>query len=286
MSTFTLYFWLRLKWFNPHLDFYFLKENYKLNDKHGARYDDEKNVSIPVLMPNLTFLHLDDTPMTTFEEAVYVNRHGLPTMWDDYFRMDTSYSAGEKYKGSENPYIKDSLHQAEFTCSFDNIKNYPFGFQNCSFDFFLIKTTSTLFAGNITYQGSNIVGQYVIDKWFLLCGKAEEINIKGCPDCNPIAPCKVTVRMSRNLGSVIIITFAPPFLMNVINQASVYLKGDSKYDLIITVNITIMMVLASIYVSVSGSLQSTPSIKPVELYLVFNLLYPFLVLIVNVARQV
>ena len=150
----------------------------------------------------------------------------------------------------------------------------------------IFKTTSTLFAGNITYQGSNIVGQYVIDKWFLLCGKAEEINIKGCPDCNPIAPCKVTVRMSRNLGSVIIITFAPPFLMNVINQASVYLKGDSKYDLIITVNITIMMVLASIYVSVSGSLQSTPSIKPVELYLVFNLLYPFLVLIVNVARQV
>ena len=36
------------------------------------------------------------------------------------------------------------------------------------------------------------------------------------------------------------------------NQASVYLKGESKYDLIITVNISIMMVLASISVLVSA----------------------------------
>ena len=30
-STFTLYFWLRLQWFNPTLEFYFLKGNYQLN---------------------------------------------------------------------------------------------------------------------------------------------------------------------------------------------------------------------------------------------------------------
>ena len=139
-------------------------------------------------------------------------------------------------------------------------------------------------AGKLSYQGSTEVGQYIVDYWLFSC--AEEIQIGGCPDCKPISPCKVTFRMSRNLLSVIIITFVPPFLMNVMNQASVYIKGDSKYDLIITVNITIMMVLASIYLSVSGSLQSTPSIKPVELYLVSNLLYPFLVITVNVARQV
>ena len=74
--------------------------------------------------------------------------------------------------------------------------------------------------------------------------------------------------------------------MNIINQASVYLKGESKYDLIITVNITIMMVLASVYLSVSSSLPNTPNIKPVELWLLFNLTYPFFVIIVTVVIQV
>ena len=209
-STFTIYFWLRLQWFNPAMKFYFLKKNYKFNDEYATMYPEgegENPLSVAVLMPNLTFLHLDGNPLTTFEEVVYVARRNEPVMHDDYFRMDTVKSSGEMYKGSENPYIKDSLHQAEFSCSFDNIRNYPFGFQNCSFEFLLIKTSARLEAGNISYQGSTEVGQYIIDKWFLSCGEEEEIKIEGCPDCKPISPCIVTVRMSRNLLSVIIITF-------------------------------------------------------------------------------
>ena len=74
--------------------------------------------------------------------------------------------------------------------------------------------------------------------------------------------------------------------MNIINQATVYLPGESKNDLVYTMNITSMMVLASIYLSVSHSLPSTPNIKPVEIWLLFNLAYPFLVIIVNVLLQV
>ena len=53
-----------------------------------------------------------------------------------------------------------------------------------------------------------------------------------------------------------------------------------------TINITSMMVLASIYLSVSTSLPSTPTIKPVEIWLLFNLFYPFLVIIINILLQV
>ena len=49
---------------------------------------------------------------------------------------------------------------------------------------------------------------------------------------------------------------------------------------------TSLMVLASIYLSVSNSLPSSPNIKPVEIWLLFNLAYPFLVIIVNVLLQV
>ena len=82
------------------------------------------------------------------------------------------------------------------------------------------------------------------------------------------------------------VTYLPTILMNIINQATNHINGDSKYDLIITVNITSMMVLASIYLSVSTSLPKTPNIKPVEIWLLANLIYPFLVIICNIFLQV
>ena len=199
-----------------------------------------------------------------------------------------SYMYKEYYSGAENPFIKDSLHQAEFSCSVDNIRNYPFGKQNCSFNFFLIKTPAKLRSGIIHYQGQKQIGQYIIDedRWSLECGKQVEVKIQGCKDCEAISPCKVTVRMQRDIFSALIVSFLPSLLMNCINQASVYVSGDSKYDLIFTINITIMMVLASIYLSVSTSLPSTPTTKPVEQWLLFNLIYPFLVIIINVFLQV
>ena len=86
--------------------------------------------------------------------------------------------------------------------------------------------------------------------------------------------------------SVLTVSYVPAFLMNTINQASVFIKGESKYDLSLTINITIMMVLASIYLSVSNSLPETANIKPVELWLLFNLIYNFCLIITLVIMQV
>ena len=52
------------------------------------------------------------------------------------------------------------------------------------------------------------------------------------------------------------------------------------------VNITVMMVLTSVYLSVSASLPSTPAIKPVELWLLASLSYPFFIIMAAIADQV
>ena len=54
----------------------------------------------------------------------------------------------------------------------------------------------------------------------------------------------------------------------------------------ITVNITCMMVLASIYLSVSASLPITPAIKPVEFWLLLSLSYPFFIIVISILQQV
>ena len=74
--------------------------------------------------------------------------------------------------------------------------------------------------------------------------------------------------------------------MNMINQATNYITTEDKYSLIITVNITCMMVLASVYLSVSASLPTTSDIKPVELWLLVNLAFPGLVILLQVVLQV
>ena len=70
-----------------------------------------------------------------------------------------------------------------------------------------------------------------------------------------------------------------------INQATNYITTEDKYSLILQINITCMMVLASVYLSVSASLPTTSGIKPVEVWLLVNLGYPFLVILVNIAQQ-
>ena len=56
--------------------------------------------------------------------------------------------------------------------------------------------------------------------------------------------------------------------------------------MVINVNITCLLALASVYMGVASSLPSTATIKPVEFYLIYNLIYPFLTIILAVYMQV
>ena len=167
--------------------------------------------------------------------------------------------------------------QAKFVCSFDKIKLYPFGSQTCYLNlsisgpdkylskFINKKLTST----KVSYE----LGQYIINEWKMVRNPSTDtISLELC--------------MTRGFNKVFIVTYLPTLLMNLLNQAVVYIETENKYDLIITVNITCMMVLASVYLSVSSSLPSTSVIKPLEIWLLFNLIYPVVVIIANVLSQV
>ena len=122
------------------------------------------------------------------------------------------------------------------------------------------------------------MGQYLVEGW--------SKNITNMQGSNSMQVLRISVRFRQKFLSIFMVTYLPTILMNIINQATNYLSGESKYDLVITVNITSMMVLASIYLSVSTSLPSTPNIKPMETWLLVNLAYPFLVILVNIVLQV
>ena len=76
----------------------------------------------------------------------------------------------------------------------------------------------------------------------------------------------MSVKLGSNLSSIFLVSYLPTILINIINQATNYLDTD----LLITVNVTCMMVLFSVYLTVSSSLPATPGIKPIEVWLLFN----------------
>ena len=125
------------------------------------------------------------------------------------------------------------------------------------------------------YLGPSSVGQYSVKEWKIESVDSVEEGIRGV---------KVTVELGRSIGSIFTVTYLPTILMNLVNQATNYSKNN--YDLVMTVNITCMMVLASVYISVSSSLPLTAGMKYIEIWLLFNLAYPVMVIIVNIVLKV
>ena len=75
-------------------------------------------------------------------------------------------------------------------------------------------------------------------------------------------------------------------ITSLLNQATTYISMEDSHELVITVNVTCMMVLTSVYLSVSTSLPTTSNIKPVEIWLLASLAYPFVIILLNVFIQV
>ena len=90
---------------------------------------------------------------------------------------------------------------------------------------------------------------------------------------------EIKIQFSRHLSNILLVTYLPTILMNIINHATNYFIGEEFFGDAIAVNVTCMMVLASIYIAVSESLPLTSSIKYVDIWLLFSLIYPFLVVL-------
>ena len=55
----------------------------------------------------------------------------------------------------------------------------------------------------------------------------------------------------------------------------------SFFQAVITVNLTSMLVLTTMFINVSNSLPKTSYMKMVDAWLLFNLLYPFIVVLLH-----
>ena len=85
----------------------------------------------------------------------------------------------EIYEGSQSPIVIKSKKKMKFSCSFENIKQYPFGDQKCSMYFYIngVSNNLTDFTCQLYPPEPQTVGQYFVQSWDLTSDLKDDENV-------------------------------------------------------------------------------------------------------------
>ena len=76
-----------------------------------------------------------------------------------------SFKSTQNFKGKENPIRVKGYYKGTFTCTFTNIKNYPFGSESCNVIIIIVGSDehlTNLSLINLQYDGEKTVNEFQI----------------------------------------------------------------------------------------------------------------------------
>ena len=138
----------------------------------------------------------------------------------------------ELYNGEENALVLEKVYKTNFVCRFKGLSHYfPFGLEICYFRGFIKGSDSLNTQINIDKFESfaaSTVNQFKVQEWKIpTLDQAQEAGIMHYGQ-NTTAQFFVTMKLCSNLMSIFLVTYLPTILMNIINQAVVYIVSESS----------------------------------------------------------
>ena len=243
-------FILQMTWCEVRLNF--------LNLRASGRSNLETQEIEYLWVPKLVFYNTKERSKTLVDEdtSMHVERRGNFTVAKNKL----------VYKASENPLSVTRFYKTNFICNFD-MAWYPFDTQICSMNFVVSKGDQDLVelsVHSLEYSGPLDLTRYYIKKKTFL----QRIDDKG------VQMVSVDIYLGRRLLSMILTVFAPTIILNIVGHSSNYFK-EFFFEAVISLNVTVMLVLTTMFISVSESLPKTAYIKMIDIWLLFNLIKPF-----------
>ena len=92
------------------------------------------------------------------------------------------------------------------------------------------------------------------------------------------------VTLGRRLLGTLLTVFLPTLLLNVIGHSANYFKAFF-FEAIVSVNLTCMLVLTTMFINVSNQLPKTSYIKMIDIWLIFNLIVPFVEVLLHTYKD-
>ena len=172
----------------------------------------------------------------------------------------------EIFKGSENRLIMRQTYTHEFQCVY-NLHNYPFDKQTCSIDMRTSdfdSSTLKLLPKKLWMEQSVDMTLFLMEHWELVY-KNESAPEEGV---------SMTIVLRRKILSEMMGTYLPSILLMMITFATTFFK-PYFFEAALTVNLTNMLVMTTIFTSVMEKLPLTSYPKMIDFWLIFCQLVPF-----------
>ena len=250
-------FTLQLRWFDHRLSFNNLRAAPKINLIQPEQTE-------AIWFPHFVFDNTDTkkTSVIDTKSSVQVHKAGAG-------RLSGPQELENKlvYSGSDNSVVYQRYYSLLLDCQY-TLHWYPFDTQVCHLD---ITPASELEdfvqfeVESFVYEGPMDLTEYTI----------KEIDMAAVEE-----KLRVAVSIQRKLLSLVLRTFIPTMILNIIGHMSNYYK-ESNFVGLMTLNVTVTLVLTTMFLSISTNLPPTAYIKMIDVWLLFNLLKPFIDIIVN-----
>ncbi len=194
-----------------------------------------------------------------------------------YQRRNLSYLHNAYvYKGTENPIALSRVYTGKFICEYD-MSVYPFDTQKCT-AIFIMKGNSGRFI-ELVPSKADYLGPIDLPQYFVMRTRIRQLTVP--PDVNAV---EVEIAFGRRLLSTILSGYLPTFLICLVSFATNYFK-PFFFEAVVTVNLTSLLALTTLFISVTNSLPKTSYIKMMDIWLIFCLTIPFCEVMLQVSDQ-
>ena len=256
-SSFDLEFVVSAVWFDSRLAFNNLRQNKSSNTMGPSEKAD-------IWFPFFVFVNTNQKLESLVDKKALmsVEKLGKGRLADDTFTENKLL-----FKGEENPIHYERVYSETFGCDYE-MAWYPFDRQYC---YIRIQPTQELINSVellphvFDYLGPEDLRQYMV--------LAVEMRREG-------KAVVVKVTIVRMLMSIVLTTMLPTILLNLIGHMANYFKAFF-FEAIISLNVTVMLVLTTMFINVSNNLPKTAYIKMIDFWLLFNLFKPFIDIIMQ-----
>lgn len=171
------------------------------------------------------------------------------------------------FQGNQNPMTMSQDYTKDFQCEYQ-LHRYPFDTQVCSINMIVkdldVKTIQLL-PKEIFMKSKTELTTYVITHWELRYNNVSDKE-RGL---------QMEIVLKRRIMNELLTTYLPSILLILITYATTFFK-PFYFEAALTVNLTTMLVMTTLFIAVMGKLPSTAYIKMVDYWLIFGQLIPFL----------
>ena len=256
-STFDVKFNLILKWKDYRLEYHYLHKNNLIDAKTRQK----------IWIPPLIFSNTADNKILYNDEKtmMLIKREGNFTL-----NSDKELHEYNIFRGNENTieYLRE--YHFIFQCNYD-LANFPFDEQICTIDVEIHKIYEN-FIDLVASQTGN-VGISKLDQFIIT-----EVEIESLKNNNMV---RCSIHFKRIPLYHIATTYMPTICILFMALVTLFID-QSHFEATIMVALTAMLVMYTLFQSISASMPSTAYLKLLDIWLIFGLVMPFIVFTVEV----